>query len=877
METLGARKAGCALMSIAVSAALLQANMVRAADEGVTGRSAEGSSDAQLPVVIVTGKRASLMSAQEIKRQKEEIVDSVVAEDIAKLPDVNVTEALQRITGVQITRDRGEGGTVAIRGLTQMETLLNGREIFTAGSGRNLEFSDYPAELVSGIDVFKTSSAYQIEGGIGGLINLRTRRPFDFAGREIIGSARVIHGDLVNETKPQFSVLASDRWKLSGGGEFGALMSLTHQKRAWREDQVSAGDPRARADIVPGQTVAAPNGVAENTIIGDRERTATNLVVQWRPSKELELYAEGSYAKFLTRQDSYQLSMTASPTFAAGSATLFPGTNDLRNITWTNVPATNLTFARDTLDRNKQLAVGGRWSRDALTVKADVSHTTSFNNLFFSGLNYGGRVANFTQDLSTTPVSSAISGTDLLNPANLQVASALYRARPFNGKLTAAQLDAEYELRDSFIEAIGSGVRFAKRRADNGSGTIFGDASISGVSLASRPGTYLPNPFGDYFEGKATQSIRDVLVADLSPARDAAGLRQSYGITAPLPVTGDPQGIWRVGEDTESLYLMARFKGSTMPLDGNTGVRVVHTSSTVAGNQVLRPTGTVSPLEIKNSYTDYLPSVNLRYQLHDGLYLRGAASKSITRQNFDQLSPSILLTPNTVNPSLNVGSAGNPELRPVRSNNLDIAIERYFNRVTSVYATAFLKKVDGFVTNVIAPEVHGGAVYQVTRPYNTDTAHIRGIELGYQQFFDFLPGWMSGLGIQANYTYVDSETPSTLVGGNAPLQGLSKNSANLVGMYERGRVSARVAYNWRDKFLSGVSNAGALGPLAQYTDGYGWLDASIGYRVTDKVTLALEGGNLLKTMRSSYYGVATRPQHAWLNDRQISLTATIRY
>jgi len=194
--------------------------------------------------ILVVGKRAGLVSAQEIKRDKMEIVDSVVADDINKLPDINVTDALSRITGVQILRDRGEGAGVAIRGLTQMETLLNGREVFTAGSGRTLDFADIPSEMLGGIDVYKTSSANHIEGGVGGTIDLRTHRPFDFDGRQLLGSARVIHGDLADKEEPQFSTLLSDRWKTESFGEFGALVNFAYQRRAWREDQKKHRQPR---------------------------------------------------------------------------------------------------------------------------------------------------------------------------------------------------------------------------------------------------------------------------------------------------------------------------------------------------------------------------------------------------------------------------------------------------------------------------------------------------------------------------------------------------------------------------------------------------------------------------------------------------------
>lgn len=827
------------------------------------------------PAVLVSGKRASLVSAQQIKRDSIGIVDAVVAEDITRLPDINVTDALQRITGVQILRDRGEGAGVAIRGLTQMETTLNGREVFTAGAGRNLDFADIPAELLAGIDVYKTSSANLLDGGVGGTIDLRTRRPFDFSGRQIAGSVRAIHGDLVKHTQPQLSFLASDRWNTADHGEFGVLVNVAHQKRAWREDQKSAGNPLTRNDIVPGQAVIVPNGTSETTSIGDRERNAGAFALQWRPNQALELYAEGNYAEFKTLQDSHQINVTAAPTFVAGSPVLFPGTNDLKSITWTNAPFSVLSFARDTSDRTRQVAAGGRWTGTALTLTADVSHTSSHDQLFYSGPYLGGNVASFTQDLSTHIPGTAVAGTNLLDPANYRYAGVAYRTRPFDGSLTAARLDGDYHLAHAVFDAVSAGVRLARRSAGNTPGLVFADADVTGLKGSDKPGYLMPNPYSDFFPGQGVPGIGTFLVGDLATARDAAGLRGAFGITAPIPASASPDTLWAIREDTQSAYVMATFKGADTPVDGNAGLRAVHTRERVSGAQTVPTSHAVAPVDVDDSHTDVLPSMNLRYRLGDGMYLRGAASKTITRPDFNQLSPSLTLISNAIDPSLNKGSAGNPDLKAVRSTNWDLAAERYFSPATSVYATVFLKHVDGFVTNVSAPETHDGAVYQISRPHNANAARIAGAEAGYQQFFDALPGWMRGLGVQANITYVQSAM-SDGAAGDQPLPNLSRRSANLVGMYEQGAISARIAYNWRDKFLSGYTSVVGGATLPTYMRGYGWLDASLAYRFNDRISLALEGTNLLRTVRTAYYGVTTQPQSAWINDRQIGIVAVMR-
>lgn len=828
-----------------------------------------------LSPVVVVGRRASLVSAQAIKREAVGVVDAVVAHDINKLPDLNVTEALQRVTGVQIGRDRGEGSGVTIRGLTQVETLLNGREVFTAGNGRTLDFADIPAELVSSLEVHKTSSAGQVEGGIGGTVDLRTRRPFDFAGREIALSARTTYGDLVRDSGEQASVLFSDRWRTSAG-EIGALLSVSHQRRAWREDQKSTGTPARRTDLVPGQEVFAPSGTTESSSAGRRDRDAANLVLQWRPSPEWELYAEGSYAQFKTRQDTYQINVFTSGA-TAQDITLAPGTSDVQSITWTNAPLSILSFARDTVDRMKQFAIGGSWRSDAWTLSADFSRTIAFNNLFFSGPSLAGTASSFRQDLSTEVPSTSLSGTDLLDPANLTYTSIAYRALPFHGDLNAARIDASYAVDGAVLESVSTGLRLARRGATNAPGLMFGDQAVN-IPAANLPGTLGPLPYNNFLPGST--SLGNYLVGRIDTARDPVAFRETFGITTPLPTAGNPLGVWTIDEATDAAYLLAHLKAPGQPVDGNAGVRVVRTKESVDGWQTVQGSGSITPIDVHSRYTDVLPSVNLRWRPSDGLVLRAAASKTVTRPDFNQLSPSLVLVRNTVDTSgnSNTGTAGNPALRPIRANNVDVAVERYFSESTSVYATVFWKKVDGFLSTVIQREIHDGVPYNVSRPQNMNQGTIKGAEIGYQQFFDFLPGWLSGFGVQANYTYVDGRAYNPARGADVALQNLSRNSANLVGLYEKGPWSTRVAYNWRDRFVSSTTTVvGTTTPSDIYIKAYGWLDASLSYRVNDRLWFALEGSNLLRTRRSSYYDVPTRPQSSWLNDRQYAATVTVRF
>lgn len=278
---------------MAISVATLLSAQAYAQDATTTAAPAQDPTTQQLDTVQVTGTRSSVTKAQLVKQNAEQIVDSIVAEDIGKLPDNNVAEALQRISGIQITRNYGEGSSIAIRGLTQVRTELNGRDIFTANDGRGLSFEDVSAELLGGVNVYKNPSADMIEGGLGGTVDLRTRLPFDYEGRKIAGSVQYNHYDLADDGKPAFSGLFSDRWQ-TGIGEIGLLVNYSQQKSPFRQDTISI-EPWWVQDNLPGyegQGIAVPRGAGINTTVGERERKTGAFAMQWRPNDSVEVYTQ---------------------------------------------------------------------------------------------------------------------------------------------------------------------------------------------------------------------------------------------------------------------------------------------------------------------------------------------------------------------------------------------------------------------------------------------------------------------------------------------------------------------------------------------------------------------------------------------------------
>lgn len=852
--------------------------------------STSGAETAQAAEIIITGVRASLQSAQNIKRNAPSIVDSIVAEDIGKLPDNNATEALQRVTGVQVSRDVGEGGGIAIRGLPQVETTLNGRETFTAGAGRTFNLQDFPAELIARIDVFKSPTADLIEGGLGGTVDLRTRRPMDFDGFTASGTLRNNYADSIKKSAPSASVLVSDRWE-TGIGEMGLLGSFSYQEREYRQDIDGTGAPTPRNNLVAGQSVFAPNGSNQVLVTGNRQRIGANAAFQWRPTPELEILIEGQYQRFRTIQDQFNaLTTTAGATPVAGSTTLFDGTSNASQVTYSNVPLTAGGTSRDFTDENRSISANVKWKKDRLTIIGDATYTKSTSDLYYTELDLTTTLPSFTQFLGTNPPSSSTAGINLADIANYRVAALTRNENHYRGDEEAGRLDATYEI-DGFLKTLQAGFRYGRRTVAQ-----VDPLRYTGRTTATNPAAYgnlfQQNAYGDFYTRgpNRVDFQRNFPYANSSALRDNfTGVLGQLGLTgalAPTPSSVNSQlAAFNGVEKTYAGYVMANFGlDAGVPIDGNVGVRWVKTDLTIVGNQlrtatnaqgVLAPVvpNVVEPTSTSSSYENWLPSANVRVHLTDHLQLRLAGSKTLTRPDFTQLSPALTVVPGQL-----AASQGNPGLSPITSTNGDVSLEWYFGQSSSLYAAGFYKRVKGFIFTRSTPNVSIGGLdgYTLSRPENAGTGTVKGAEVGYQQFFDFLPGVLSGFGVQANYTYAQSSAPTSLVGFTASLPQLSKHSYNAAGIYEKGPISARIAYNYRSSFLSSIL-AGAFTPpggsTVSYifpvkTKGYGWLDASFNIDVNKNFTVSFDVQNLLRTQIQQYYETTSRPGQYTIDDTQ---------
>lgn len=856
-----------------------------------------------LDTFVVTGLRGSLASAADIKQSNLQVVDSVVASDIDKLPDINVSYALSRVPGVQLAHTfsgLGGNGAVTIRGLNQITNTLDGRQVITpggiangtAGVGvgqRNFDYSQIPSALIAGIDVYKTAAANQIDGGLGGLVDVRMRKPFDFAtgfgGGATVGTA---YSTLRGENAQNYNVFANASTNTKFG-KIGVLVALSDITTPWREDNIGIGNPVANATVTTGvPTALSASGYNVNSSFGEFKTEGLNAVLQWQPNEQWELYVGYNPNKWRNIQDTQQfVTGLSAANSVAGSGVMFEGsTTAVRKATFANVTGTAYGLIRDLQNKLDMVSLGGRYSAGDLTVKFDANRYKSsnrfYNNLVFASIT----IPTLTYDLAGEIPSVQIGGVSLQDASAYRLNQVNYRLFPSNTEGNAARVDAEYSLKKGFLSKIIGGVRYATTTSDNyPTGLFLGSFTIPGTAnlLSQYPGLWGSSPVQDFFTGYSQSQIPSYLTGNTAIMRDANAFYKAYGATntPDTSATVNRLSLFNIEETTTAFYLMPQFSGKVAgyQLDGNIGLRAVQTKNDTNGFQGPNSASAV-PLNLKSSYWNYLPSFNSRLQLTDHLYLRAAVSKTITRPNFGSLSPSLTLNANPVNPALNSGSQGNPGLQPVRGTNFDMTLEYYIDKSTMVYVAGFRKDVKGFIASFSEQRTYDGVTYVISTSRNLNPATIEGFEAGFQQFFTFLPAPFDGFGLQANYTYVNSSTPTTVSGAgtvSTPLTNLSKSSYNVVAMYEKGPFSARLAYNYRSDFITGFAYFVNAGLLSQTMLGYADLDGSLNYSVTKNLTLAIQGVNLTDKIRYQAYGSKQVPSNIYLDGRQLMASVTYRF
>lgn len=831
-------------IALMTSAALMGFATPAFSQEGVPGP-IDGPEDA----IIVTGIRGSLERASQIKREADQIVDVITAEDVGKLPDANVAEALQRVTGVQITRVFGEGQAVNIRGLQQVRVEVDGRTLlgFSArvsppendNLGRSSGLDAVPSSVFGRLEVRKSPLASQAEGGLGGTVNLVTPKPFDFSTPTVSLRAQGTYSDGSKEFEPAFTGLFTTTF---ADDKIGVLLAGEYQKRTSSLQLFERNNWLTRRNGGT-ENVLAPLLLQYENVEIDRSRIGVNGAVQFRFGNNFVLTADALYSKVEADRTNQAITfnLPTSPTalivsnavneggyLVAGTATGRVRVQNQRREDPTDNLLAGLNAKFD--DGSLTVEADAYYSRGSLKQKIEVVVLDSLTGIVGSYDFRNGPVPDLTLQRPAGVAFDPNLPTNYVYPTG---GTLTLRANLLPATLEewTGKIDIGYDFGDG--SRVSAGVRYVDLRAESDSFRSRGLATAAelapfgvpgGPDFLDRIGGSFPRTFFSYFPDPAF----------LIPRVTATEPPLTTQEPSPNGLRRNVERDYDLNEKTLSGYLMFDVEGEIFgrPAKLNSGVRLSHTDFRVDSFSLI---GGVSTLATDtNSYTNVLPSAILTVEVTDDFLVRLGASQTMQRAGLADLAPSTF-----VNQTNLTSGGGNAQLTPPISSNLDVSFEYYTGRSSLISGALFYKDVTDFIATgtieEIIPGLESDGPYRTSRPFNIASAKVRGFEVGVQQFFDFLPSPLDGLGVIANYTYADSEDSAGF-----PLVATSKHSYNLVALYEKGPVSARIAYNWRDDAVFEFTQ-GRPDVIAARSQ----LDAQIGFDLTKQLALSFQAQNLL--------------------------------
>ncbi|MCO7188415.1 TonB-dependent receptor [Pseudoalteromonas sp. XMcav2-N-2] len=780
-------------------------------------------------VIEVRGIRRSLEASLNTKRFANAVVDSVSAEDIGKMPDKNIAESLQRIPGVSITRNfAGEGGSVSIRGTNPELTAisLNGNYVASTGwfsqqaMSRSFDMDLMPTEMVAGVDVYKSPTATLDEGGVGGTVVMRTRKPLELDAMTVFGSLEVQDNSIADDNGYGGTGLVSWKNDDETWGVLGALSTLETVGRAHKAENYM-DDGWAGA------------GIAE--FAQTRQRDALNFVVQYAPNDQLDM-SFNYFGVDLDAGNSNQNYLIIAGTDADAFNGNVTGATGLGPV---NGFALNGTFAGGPLDdqntRNAEVdtkvySFETNYKADAYNVKFILGHTEAGGG---DGGNYniGWTSPNAGQSIvfDMTRVDDMVllpQGTNAGDHSEYVMGAPSVTEGVRSDEETFVQLDFDFFVDFGAITNIKTGLKLRDHEFLSYSNKwTFKD----GVNLDSNGNQLTKANFADgHFDhsgvglsgGSPTNIARtdgDALRSHINGFKDGSDLQKA--------------GWGKVSEDIAAAYVQADYSGDGFR--GNIGLRYVQTDTSADYYDFV----TLADIKTdKKDYSDWLPSFNLALDLTEDLILRISAAKVMSRPNYTFMNPA-----SSYNETTRTYTRGSVDIDPYRASQADIGIEWYFNESSLISATLFNKDIKSFI-------VQGGNVSTIT--VGDDTAprfvsepaqglggQIEGVEFQYQQTF-------GEFGVLANVTYADGHGLRQINDKieKEDLPGLSQWSMNLTGYYETDLYSVRLAYNYRDQYLAESTGIGGT----TLWDEHSYVDASATWHINDQLDLSIEMTNIFE-------------------------------
>ncbi|WP_299597398.1 TonB-dependent receptor [uncultured Microbulbifer sp.] len=823
---------------------------------------ANTSGDATLEEITVTGSyRDSLSKALDQKRDAVGSKDAILAEDIADFPDLNLAESLQRIPGVAITRDAGEGRNISVRGLGAQFTRvrINGLEAVSTTGGadssgstnraRTFDFNTFASELFSNLTVHKTSSADLDEGSLGATVDLNTGRPLDMdESFTFAANVQAGYNSESKEADPRTSFLVAGQ---NEAGTIGWLATYSQSKRNVLEQGFSTVRWTAKEEIANCSACADDAELADlnegffpripryGKFTHEQERQGFTGTLQFRPTDSTEILVDYLTSTYdATREEEFV------------SVSLKDGGNfpeyDVTDYTMDG----NGTITSMTVD-NYDLRVEHRFDEletkfDQLSIRA--SH--EFTDRLRGDMVWGASESNFSNPMQTTAIVDAINvqnefsynattsggsidfaDFDTSNPENFDFVELRHRPNTVDNTFDTAAFNLEFDLTDTLsLKAGASKKSFEFDVEENRAGPKF-----SGI-----PATAL--------QGGSTSMNG---ITWFSP--DVHSTLKTYSAEVAASMAPRASDVRNVKEDDTGYYAQLGWgtEVAGLPVRGNFGVRHVTTEVESTGFTDLN--GDLIQVVATNEYTDTLPSLNLAVDVHEDMVVRFSVADVMSRPALGQLTPG-----GSISQFLGEVSYGNPKLDPFRARAYDISYEWYFSDDAVFAAAYFYKDVESFIKkdtfenqswadtgfdeSVLRDEGEYDASddWSINRYFNGEGGEISGVELQYQQaFFD-------NYGLILNYTYVDSEMNyGTAEEPNyGPLNNQSKNSYNATVYYENEDWNARISYAARSDYNTREMGNGRDGNDFEYTEGTSNVDFVAGYSLNDNWKLSLEAINL---------------------------------
>ncbi|CAN7640394.1 MULTISPECIES: TonB-dependent receptor [Duganella] len=793
--------------------------------------------------VEVRGIRERLKRNLAEKRDAGNVIDTVTAEEVGKFPDKNVADSLQRVPGISVDRTWGEGRDIFVRGTDKNLNLtqLNGQAVASGywwkndSQSRGFNYDILASELVGSIDVYKSPSADLDEGSIGGLVNVKTRKPFQLKPLVIQGSVEETYSELPKKTDPQFSGLLS--WT-NDQKTFGALLAVSKQKRTMRRDGLENFTDATKYNIVDQNGAVTPGAYASwgggSAIFRqDRERTTGNLTLQARPNANTDIslnYMNSDMSMDNSNQnylweagglaDAKGNIQVTNPKFITTS----DGTKAL--VGGTVGPTGGVSFEpifRQSYIKSEVLDLEGTYDADTWKFHGQAGTTKGSGgsdhdrNFWFVG--------NTRTTFNIAPDTYEVKYLDInpLDPKALTLQSSRDWIRRMETKENYAQGDLTIDINNNFFKAVKVGAKVRDTTVQNrriigtdGPGNP-GWQSFSLAELSTGPSPLLSQEAAT--AGSLTQ---------YAWVNDGLAYSKGFPMYDKGMVYAEAKGeYYKIKEKIYATYARADF--ATGPWRGDFGARIVKTDQTSEAYQDLSGNGNYVLGSVSRSYTDVLPNLNAVYSVNKDLLVRGAVARVMARNTYSDLSASTEVSGTT-----NAATAGNPLLKPYHANQAELGAEWYYADASLLSATVFAKKLDTFIYTQTQLENVAGVMRPVTRPYNANNGEtVNGLELQWQQAFS------SGFGAIVNYTYTDAKTGANANGQKLNVIGNSRNQANLTGFFEKNGYSVRLSYNYRSKSYGALDEGGQ-----DVTSAYGQWDASASWDVTPKVSVYFTAVNI---------------------------------